>query len=864
MAEITSAAPPYPNDAPPNYFSLFPKLKPGEFSIPTKEELKEIVKEAQSSTETHDVDVEVTVFDTFKGEDGSPYGSLRIGLKKPLGILHHYVGYKAPNAKAVWRDISAGIEVLDVDINKGHYRYLKHETANDPYSFDVVVTNFGFENAHFTGTLKLAAGTVSWEGSFITKVPVRVEVPKLELTPPSNLQGTAEELRDILPYAQMTQGDPKNGGISKGEDAAQVFGDRLMSKISFHALDPETKKTLLPQLPELPASERRILDDNPDFFRRFAIHDLAERLKNEKSIDNDIRKHITFKKTRFMRMMSSRTKPAVGEDPFEEYWGEPRNSKNLAIADKLRDQYLDVAQRCYRVGYLEECPRLKVYLEQPMYWFRHLEAYLKSDIFAQILQRAIIKGHTDKNARDAKTQVYEWGQKLALIKSVANPDEQKNMDIDAITSMLNSYVQDQGVKYQQMIDDQLAQHVSGLINEMDDSPEAKEWKTMFDERLKDSSETAVHMKTIAGGLLFQISEESSPILELINRRRVAELPPGGVPPTGPGGKVTFYDIFQELDIMNLEKKLDENEKMITAMPLDQVEREYGLAIALAQAAEREANKSLPKVPFKERVKTGAAELWQNTKAKFSKLKTWVNLVKSILHWAAAAHMFTNILQNHASMSVAEFATVVCHLTAFAMRLVGKALKTILTCIYTKINSNWAKITTGFMTGWLSNAVLKEGAGGWARFGHALIGNLKNTLRSIGLIGMVFSLISCYDEMTKTRGKLQNDDEKKRKIFATIQFVLGILETIFFVAEIGLEMAGMFVAATFCGVASAFFGAVGAIVMVVYILAAMPSPDKVAKSFLKDFAEPLGSYDEKQTVSPEEQAGVKLTDGKIEK
>ena len=67
--------------------------------------------------------------------------------------------------------------------------------------------------------------------------------------------------------------------------------------------------------------------------------------------------------------------------------------------------------------------------------------------------------------------------------------------------------------------------------------------------------------------------------------------------------------------------------------------------------------------------------------------------------------------------------------------------------------------------------------------------------------MVFSLISCYDEMTKTRDKLEGDDEKKRKIFATVQFVLGVLETLFLVGEIGLEMAGMLAASTLCGVAS---------------------------------------------------------------
>ena len=140
------------------------------------------------------------------------------------------MGYKAPNPKGLWIDISAGIEVID-DNNKGAYRYVKHETPKDPYSFDITVSNLGLENAHFSGTLTMANGVFAWEGSFVTKVPVKVAVPQLVLPKPPNLEGSIEELRDTLPYAQTNEGDPEKGGLRKGDDAAQRYGDELMSKV---------------------------------------------------------------------------------------------------------------------------------------------------------------------------------------------------------------------------------------------------------------------------------------------------------------------------------------------------------------------------------------------------------------------------------------------------------------------------------------------------------------------------------------------------------------------------------------------------------------------------------------------------------
>ena len=248
---------------------------------------------------------------------------------------------------------------------------------------------------------------------------------------------------------------------------------------------------------------------------------------------------------------------------------------------------------------------------------------------------------------------------------------------------------------------------------MDDSPEAHDWKKMFDQRMEGAGETAIHMRTIAGGLLYQISDESSQITDWINRRRAAQLPPGGAMPSATA-KPTYYDIFRELDIMNLEKKLEENERMIAAMPLEQVEREYGLVIALSQAAERQAKKDAPKVPWGERIKAGAKKLKENIKETVTNLKFWTNLVKGALHFAATIHMFSNITQNHLSMSVAEMGMIICHLTAFTLQYVGRMLKTGFTWLYTKVNANWAKITTGFVTGWLSNAGLEAGASGWAR------------------------------------------------------------------------------------------------------------------------------------------------------
>ncbi|KAF3902121.1 hypothetical protein ABW21_db0203727 [Orbilia brochopaga] len=875
------AAPPYTTGgAPPAYEAIFPKFTPQDFAkLPTKEEIEIILKEAESDVITEDEDVEVTIFNTFQQGTNAAQGSLRIGISKPLGIMHHYVAYQATEPGAKWINISGGLEVLMTQVDhKDVYQFIKRRDPKNDYAFDIKLTGYGGEDAHFLGTMTgIAGNTFNWEGfASLSGFKIKVPVTKLNIPKPPNLEGTPEELYDLSPIAQKKEGD-----VEKDEDGAQKYGDDMWNRISMHALDPETKKTLLPSLPELNAVEKSILNDNPDFFRRYAIHELSERLKKDQKISNEIREHILFKKHWFLKMMTSGSKPAKGDDPLEKYWG-VRNAETEKKTDTLRGQYMDVVARCYNEGYVNFCPRIKVYLKEPVYWFKVLKAYLGSPEYTTHLKNSAIASRTNKSI-NVQNEVLQWGQKLSLLKSAATTEEQKGMELEKFLNALSGLATDYACTYQQVISTDLAQQLRALFQEIESSPDLQKWQELFDSRSKEQAELAAHMKSTASSLLFTITDESTEIIDLIQRRRMRELPPGvaALPQHMGPIRPTFYDIFVELDVLSQTKKLEEDAAKISAMPLDKLEREYGIIVALAEAAEREKG-GLPKLPFKERIKTGAQKLYANAKETLKSWQWWGKVIKGALHVAATYYMITNLMTHKGDMKTSEIGMIITHITAFGISAVSSVLKPLFRWIYTKVNAHWAKITTGFIVGWMCNAAVTEGAGKLAkydldsesytsiftafeisalikivtRFGHAIAGNLKNVLRTAGLVGLVFNLISCYDEMTKVR-KLNDDDEKRRKIIATVQFILGIFEGLFLVAEIGFEIAGMFTASALCGCLSIAFGALGVIVLVVYILTEMPTPDKVAKKFLQDHAKEAGSFDENKTVSPEEEPGVKL-------
>ncbi|KAK1762902.1 hypothetical protein QBC33DRAFT_563314 [Phialemonium atrogriseum] len=592
-------------------------------------------------------------------------------------------------------------------------------------------------DASFAGTLTTVSGTVRLEGSFVTKIDVKVLVTQKPSEQPKDIEGSPEELVGFTPYAGQDVGD-----VKKGQDAAQI---------SMHALDPETKKTLLPQLDELSEEMKQLLKDNPDFFRR--------------------------------------------DDALAKYWG-VRNSANEKETDKLRGQYLDATTRCYNAGFLHKCERLKIYCKDgrtATYWFKLPEAYLMSDEKVDEMRYNSIHQRVSKDAITIQSEILHWGQKMTLLR-----------------------------------------------NSVED------------------------VRALAAAFASRISSDSSEIGDWYNRRQALTGPPG-INQTG-AFRPTFAHIIQEMQDEEFNLLLEKDADRILAMGPQEIADRWGFQAMMAAELETEyllmsgGQNPLPapKPPFKERMKTGAQWVWQKAKDKGKNPKFWANMVKSLLHYASAIFMVYQLKTNWGNMKAAEIGMIISYFTAFGLAMLGDAAKSTFRFIWVRINPGWWKSKIGSVVGWLSNAAIEGGASGWARFGYALVGNLKNTLRIVGLVGLCFSLVTCYDEMNKTRDGLETNDEQKRLIFATIQFVLTLIEAVIVTFEIVFEMLGMVTAGVFCGALGAILGTLGFFVAVMYILLAMPNPDDEAKKFLRAFAKPIGSYDENQSADPADEPGVQLT------
>lgn len=221
-----------------------------------------------------------------------------------------------------------------------------------------------------------------------------------------------------------------------------------------HALDPETKRTLVPNLPPLTNEEATILQSNEEFFRRAAIHSLAEGLKKMAEVSEESKKHIHWKFHWFQKMMTSYVKPPAGpdgkvQDPVDEYgWKREVNGPEIS---KLQKQYLDVTMRCYELGYKIRCPMWMKFLKHPVYWFK---------LYASWLTRGNVDNWTitlpgrnnDLNAMPAQAEVLQWGNKLSLLRHAAPAEAQAELDVDKVTTELNSTAQ-------------LSLVYSGLVNE---------------------------------------------------------------------------------------------------------------------------------------------------------------------------------------------------------------------------------------------------------------------------------------------------------------------------------------------------------------------------------------------------------------
>ena len=247
----------------------------------------------------------------------------------------------------------------------------------------------------------------------------------------------------------------------------------IVVQIMFWALDDKTRKELLPPTQELSQKEMSILEGSKDYFRRMAIHVLADEIKKTQSVSPEYKDKIKFKAQNFVSMLCAKEtpsdliegkdgKPIKAVDPVEVYgWDRKTNGAEI---EKLRTQFTTASMKCYQMGYIKKCPQWAGYMKHPLYWFRYLSTYLTSESFL-ISWRINAQDRSEMpGTMTISDEIAFWENKLSLLKHAASDDEAKEMNIAVVTSCLLAEAQ-QAAAFTRKLDEQFLQdieHVSQI------------------------------------------------------------------------------------------------------------------------------------------------------------------------------------------------------------------------------------------------------------------------------------------------------------------------------------------------------------------------------------------------------------------
>jgi hypothetical protein len=210
-----------------------------------------------------------------------------------------------------------------------------------------------------------------------------------------------------------------------------------------HALDPMIRKRVLQDLEPLEPAEIALLNQHRPFFKRFAVHDFAERLRKMTWLGEDTKKHIFYKRHWFMKAMVCYQTPKPGEvDPVEEYGLRRTNPSDMATLKTLQDSYKEVTMTCYEAGFIEYRSEWKTYLKHPGYWYQVLENYLVSKTHIDSWLAKLDPSRQEiKEAVPPQVEVMHWGNKLALLKHAlarSDPTAAAGLDVDKVVRKLNT------------------------------------------------------------------------------------------------------------------------------------------------------------------------------------------------------------------------------------------------------------------------------------------------------------------------------------------------------------------------------------------------------------------------------------------
>ncbi len=229
-----------------------------------------------------------------------------------------------------------------------------------------------------------------------------------------------------------------------------------------HSLDPVIREKVLDGLQPLNDRESALLKKHSAFFKRYAVHDLAERIRKMQELPQDFKRHIFYKRHWFMQAMVCFKKPETGDDPVEKYGFRRDNKSHMATLKELQASYKEVTMECYEAGYINFCPDWEKYLKHPRYWYQKLADYLVSKTHMDTWLAKLDPSRQDsKTYLPSQVDVMHWGNKLMLLKHAlarTEPIAADALDVDQVTDVLNTAALNH-YAYGQTIDEDLIKHI---------------------------------------------------------------------------------------------------------------------------------------------------------------------------------------------------------------------------------------------------------------------------------------------------------------------------------------------------------------------------------------------------------------------
>ncbi|KAF4447048.1 polyprotein 1 [Fusarium austroafricanum] len=858
---------------PPSYSEL--ELPPPSY---VKESMYSVAMEEEEAGEkdTQEVEIEVAMYTvsvnlaaTGDKPKWAAHGLLQFGMMKPLGVLQNYVAYQPaadyadPDSDPQWENISDSIEVINDLKEQTETHYIKNvEPIKTPWAFDLVV-GAPKSGAKLAGTYT-DENCKKWAWAGRCTVPsmvIKIHEKRLpDIPKPPGVTATINDFAQINPFA-WESGD----GFKRGDDVAQIRGDEMWQKISLHALPPAIKQRLFRDLQPLTPPEETLLKKYPEFFKRFSVHEMAERLKKTDAMPTGIKNHIQYKKYWFLQMMTSYVPPKKESnkpDPVVQYgWDREKNKKELTT---LQTQYMGVAMDCYEAGYISFRSDWTQFLEHAEYWYQMYDRYLVSEGHLKPWLAKLPSRKEEKGAMPVPVEVMHWGNKLSLLKrAVARVDKAKadTFDVEKTTKRIATAAA-LHFTYAQVLDEHLITQMREILKRLKDAGDKylEELEGMTDAQKELYNEMKLH-----GLELFEkLTSEESPLRHLVEKWANQHGPPTPTPKGliwGGRKHFTLGQFSEVLERLDLEKGLDKHQRKLLDLPLDALEREY---VGIGDLARFFNPEDFPKGNRREALREWLSGLKQSAKdglknlgKKLKSLKWWCTKFLTSLHFVAVTGLVTELMKNSAHMSSVQLAMYIMQVTVIGSEwLLFRTGRWIMLKVYAAYDVG--RKVTGSIVKWLTNTLPKDGAKLFSRFRYAFIGNVYKVIRLVGFACTILGLIATHDELEKAR-ELNENDARIYTIFNRISFSLQIFEVIMITGEIVFEGLGMTAMSSLCGILGCVAGIVGIIAVVIYMVWFAPNPWTFATNWLEDEGKKFGAYDPNKEDVPEKEPGIQLPD-----